>query len=81
MANTFHMKTPTIAGIILIVVGLVILSVGGFSFTHREKVLDIGPIQAYADKKESFPLPPLIGYLALGGGIVLVASGAFARKG
>lgn len=70
------MKTPTIIGIILILLGIVSLSLGGFSITHREKVLDIGPIKASVDKKETFPIPPLVGYLVLAGGIVLVVVGA-----
>ena len=74
------MKTPTIVGIVLIIIGIIALSVGGFSVTKREKVLDLGPLQASVDKKESFPLPPLLGYLALGGGIVLVATGAMSKK-
>jgi len=74
------MKTPTIIGIILIVIGILVLSIGGFSITKREKVLDIGPIQASVDKKESFPLPPLLGYAALAGGVVLVATGALGKK-
>ena len=74
------MKTPAIVGIILIIVGIIVLSVGGFSFTHREKVLDLGPIQASVDKKETYPLPPLLGYASLIGGIVLVATSALGKK-
>ncbi|MEO7933582.1 MAG: DUF3185 domain-containing protein [Chthoniobacterales bacterium] len=74
------MKTPTIIGIILIIIGIVSLSIGGFSVTKREKVLDLGPLQASVDKKENYPLPPLLGYAALAGGIVLVAVGATGRK-
>ena len=70
------MKAATIVGILLIIVGVAGLAFGGFSFTHREKVLDVGPIEAHADKKESLPVPPLLGALAIVGGIVLLASGA-----
>jgi drug/metabolite transporter (DMT)-like permease len=70
------MKAATIVGILLIIVGIAGLAFGGFSFTHREKVLDVGPIEAHADKKESLPVPPLLGALAIVGGIVLLASGA-----
>jgi hypothetical protein len=41
-------------------VGIAGLAFGGFSFTHREKVIDLGPIQASADKKESLPVPPIL---------------------
>ncbi|HEX3236615.1 MAG TPA: hypothetical protein VHR41_20650 [Gemmatimonadales bacterium] len=70
------MKAATIVGILLIIVGIAGLAFGGFSYTHREKVLDVGPIQASADKKESLPVPPLLGALAIVGGVVLLASGA-----
>jgi len=61
-----------IFGFILIAVGLVALFYGGFSYTRHEKVLDIGPIEAYADKKEHVPLSPIAGGLAVAAGMVLV---------
>ena len=70
------MKAATIVGILLIIVGIAGLVYGGFSYTHKEKVLDLGPIQASADKKETLPVPPLLGALAIVGGVVLLASGA-----
>ncbi|HEX2636794.1 MAG TPA: hypothetical protein VHL81_06670 [Gemmatimonadales bacterium] len=70
------MKPATIVGIILIVLGIAGFAFGGLSFTHKEKVLDLGPIQASADKKESLPIPPVLGALAIVGGVVLVAVGA-----
>lgn len=70
------MKAPGIIGILLIILGVAGLAFGGLSFTHKEKVLDLGPIEASADKKESLPVPPVLGALAIVGGIVLVASSA-----
>jgi hypothetical protein len=70
------MKPATIVGIILIVLGIAGFAFGRLSFTHKEKVLDLGPIQASADKKESLPIPPILGALAIVGGVVLVAVGA-----
>jgi drug/metabolite transporter (DMT)-like permease len=64
-----------ILGIVLIVVGFVALAWGGFSFTTREKVVDLGPIHASRDKTHSVPLSPIAGALALVGGIALVAVG------
>ena len=64
-----------ILGIVLIVVGLVGLAWGGFSFTTREKVVDIGPIHATRDKNHSVPLPPIAGALSLVGGIALLVVG------
>ena len=61
-------------GIVLIVLGLVGLAWGGFTYTTHEKVLDIGPIHATRDKDHTVPLPPIAGALALVGGIVLLLS-------
>jgi drug/metabolite transporter (DMT)-like permease len=69
-------KPSTIIGILLIVLGVVGLAMGGFSFTRKEKVVDLGPIEATADKKESVAIPPVLGALALIGGVVLVVAGS-----
>ena len=58
-------------GVILIVLGLVGLAWGGFTYTTREKVVDIGPIHATREKTHNVPLPPIAGAVALIGGIVL----------
>jgi uncharacterized membrane protein len=70
------MKSPVLIGAILIVLGIIALAYQGITYTTREKVLDIGPIEATAEKEKTIPLPPLVGGLALVGGIVLVATGA-----
>jgi drug/metabolite transporter (DMT)-like permease len=62
-------------GIILIVVGLIGLAWGGFTYTTREKIVDVGPIHASRDKDHTIPLPPMAGALALIGGVVLVVAG------
>jgi hypothetical protein len=64
-----------IAGIVLIVIGVISLAIGGISYTTREKVLDIGPIEATAERHKRIPLPPLLGGIALAGGIVLMIAG------
>jgi hypothetical protein len=68
-----------ILGFVLIVVGVISLAIGGISYTKREKVLDIGPIEATAERQKTIPLPPLLGGLALAGGIVLVIAGSKKR--
>jgi uncharacterized membrane protein HdeD (DUF308 family) len=73
------MKTVTIVGVLLIVVGVIALGYQGITYTTREKVLDIGPLQASVDKKKTIPLSPALGAAALIGGIVLVVVGA--RRG
>ena len=68
-----------ILGFVLIVIGVISLAIGGISYTKREKVLDIGPIEATAERQKTIPLPPLLGGLALAGGIVLVIAGSRKR--
>jgi drug/metabolite transporter (DMT)-like permease len=70
------MKPGTIIGILLIVLGVVGFALGGFSFTKKEKVLDVGPVEATADDKKTVPIPPLLAGLALVGGVILVAASA-----
>jgi hypothetical protein len=70
------MKPATIIGLILVILGVVGFALGGFSFTHKEKVVDLGPIEASADKKESVPIPPILAGLALVGGVVLLVTGS-----
>lgn len=61
-----------LAGIVLIVLGVLALAYGGITYTTRETVVDIGPIEATAERQRSVPLPPILGAAALVGGIVLV---------
>jgi hypothetical protein len=68
-----------IVGIILIVIGVISLAIGGISYTKRETVLDIGPIQATAERHKTIPLPPLLGAIALAGGVVLMIAGGRKR--
>jgi uncharacterized membrane protein len=70
------MKPAGIVGIILIIIGVISLVYGGFTYTKREKVLDLGPIQATAEKQHTVPFPPLLGGICLVGGIVLIIVGS-----
>lgn len=63
-----------IAGIVLIVVGIIGLAYGGLTYTTREPVVDIGPIHASREKTHNLPLPPIVGGLALAGGIALLVT-------
>jgi hypothetical protein len=70
------MKPATIIGIILIALGIAGFALGGFSFTKKEKVLDVGPVEATADDKKTVPIPPLLAGIAVVGGVILVAAGS-----
>jgi hypothetical protein len=66
----------TLVGVVLIVLGVLALAYQGITYTTREKVIDLGPLQASVDKKKSIPLPPIVGALALAGGVVMVIIGS-----
>lgn len=69
------MKVATIVGILLIIVGVVGLALGGITYTRQEKVLDVGPIEATAERRERIPLPPIAGAISLAAGVVLLIAG------
>lgn len=69
------MKSNSLIGIILIVIGIIAFAYQGITYTTREKVVDLGPIQVSADKTRTLPLPPIVGAIALVGGIVLLVMG------
>jgi uncharacterized membrane protein HdeD (DUF308 family) len=64
----------TILGIALIAIGLLALAYQGFSYTTQKKVVDIGPIQATKEVHHAVPLPPILGAVALLGGVIVVVS-------
>jgi hypothetical protein len=70
------MRPKIIIAIILIALGIAAFAYQGITYTTREKVSDIGPIQMRADKTKTIPLPPIMGAIALVGGIVLLVVGS-----
>jgi UDP-N-acetylmuramyl pentapeptide phosphotransferase/UDP-N-acetylglucosamine-1-phosphate transferase len=66
------MSAARIAGVILIVVGLIGLIWGGISWTEEKTVVDIGPIEARAEEQRTIPITPVVGGIALVAGIVLL---------
>jgi hypothetical protein len=69
------MRPVAVLAIILIVIGVIALAYGGFNFTTKEKVAEIGPLKIEKDKTHSVPLSPVLGVLALVGGIALLVVG------
>jgi hypothetical protein len=69
------MKSITLVGILLVVLGGLALAYQGFSYTRRERIIDIGPIHATADTQEHVPVPPIVGGLALAAGTILLFMG------
>jgi len=70
------MKPIVWVGILLMVFGALVLAYQGFTYTHQEKVLDVGPIHATAEKHDRISIPTVLGGLALAGGIALLVFGA-----
>jgi uncharacterized membrane protein YidH (DUF202 family) len=66
-------------GAILIVFGVVALALGGIQYTTREKVLDIGPVHATAEKHHDIPLSPIVGIASIAGGVALLVAGSRTR--
>ena len=69
------MKSASIAGVLLIVFGVIALVYQSFSYTTHKKIIDIGPIQATKEEHKTIPLPPIIGGIALIGGVALLLAG------
>ena len=73
------MKPRIIIAVILVTLGIAAFAYQGINYSTREKVVDIGPIQVTSEKTKTIPLPPIIGVIALVGGIVLLVVGV--KKG
>ncbi len=69
------MRTTTILAILLIALGVVAFAYQGITYTTKEKVVDLGPLQMTAETEKTLPLPPIVGAIALVGGIVLLITG------
>ena len=70
------MKPMSLAGILLIVLGALVLVYQGINYTRQKTVLDVGSEHLTKETHERIPLPPILGGLALAGGVVLLLLGA-----
>jgi hypothetical protein len=73
------MRPIAIVGLVLIMFGLAALVYQGITYTSRETVLDIGPLHATADREKTVPLPPVLGIVAVAGGVALLIAGVRKR--
>lgn len=74
------MKAILISGIALIVMGAAILAFDHYSYTTTDKILQIGPLTATAEQTHTVSLPPILGWLLVGGGVCMLAFGAWSKK-
>jgi hypothetical protein len=68
------MKTNMLLAILLIAIGIVAFAYQGINFKTKEKAVDLGPVEITHDKTRTLPLPPIVGAIALVGGIVLLVT-------
>jgi hypothetical protein len=74
------MKPLSIAGLVLIVLGVAALVYQGVTYTTRDTVIDIGPITATAEHRKTVPLPPIVGIVAVAAGVALMVAGSRSRS-
>lgn len=70
------MKPITLAGIVLVILGVLALAYQGINYSRHETVMNVGPMHVTTETHERIPLPPILGGLALAGGVVLLVVGA-----
>ena len=69
------MRPIAIVGVVLLLLGVAALVYQGITYTSRETVIDLGPVHATADRQKTLPLPPVLGMVAVAGGVVLLIAG------
>jgi hypothetical protein len=69
------MKPYLVVSIALILLGIAALAYQGITYTTREKAIDLGPLQVTTEQKHTLPLPPILGVVALLGGVALFVMG------
>ena len=67
------MNIQRVAGFVLLVIGFVALLAGGISWNQTKTVVDIGPLKATTQERKTIPVSPVVGVIALVGGIALLA--------
>jgi hypothetical protein len=70
------MKPILAIGILLIILGGLALAYQGFNYTHHERVMDVGPMHVTREDHDRVSIPPILGGLALVGGVILLVVGA-----
>ncbi len=66
------MKQNTLFAVLLIVLGVAAFAYQGITYKTREKAVDLGPLQVTTERTKNIPLPPIVGVIALIGGVALL---------
>jgi len=74
------MKPVSWVGVVLIVLGALVFAYQGINYTREKKVLDVGSVHLTSETHERIPIPPIVGGLALVGGVVLLVMGAKSKS-
>jgi hypothetical protein len=69
------MRPIAILGVLLITLGVIALVYEGITYTTKRTVIDVGPVEVQAEEQRRIPLPPILGAVAIAGGVVLVLAG------
>ena len=70
------MKPMIWIGILLIVAGALVLGYQGINYTRQKNVIDVGSVHVTREDRERIPIPPILGGVAVVGGIILLVAGA-----
>ncbi len=69
------MRPVAVLGVLLIALGVIALAYEGITYTTKRTVVDVGPVEVQAEEQRRIPLPPILGAVAIAGGIVLLLAG------
>ena len=68
-----------VIGIVLIILGVIGLAYGGITYTRRQQTVSVGPLSATVREKDTIPLPPIVGGIALVAGVAMLVMGGRRR--
>jgi hypothetical protein len=74
-------KPMVITGAVILLLGLAALFVEGVGYTEEEQILDVGPVEASAETRETFEIPTWAGWAGVAGGALLLVGGALPSRG
>ena len=74
------MNIAKLLAIALIAIGILAFAYQGISYTSRDNVVDLGPLHVTAERSHTLPLPPMVGAVALAGGLALLFMGSQKAK-